>query len=58
MLTDDGLRLAVFYVKAHDRPLRPLIAANAPPAPLPLRQALRVIERHVKDYAGEAHIAV
>jgi hypothetical protein len=32
VLTGDGMRVAVFYVKVHDRLLRPLIAANAPPA--------------------------
>jgi hypothetical protein len=57
LLTPDGQRVAVFYVKVHDRLLRPLIAANAPPAPLPLRQALRVIEHHVDDYIAEARLA-
>jgi hypothetical protein len=32
-LTPDGNRLAIFYVKLHNRLLRPLTAANAPPAP-------------------------
>ncbi len=57
LLTPDGQRVAVFYVKVHDRLLRPLIAANGPPAPLPLRQALRTIERHVEDYVAEARMA-
>jgi hypothetical protein len=56
LLTPDGQRVAVFYVKVHDRLLRPLIAANSPPAPLPLRQALRVVERHVEDYIGQARM--
>ena len=56
VLTPDGLRVAVFYVKVHDRLLRPLIAANAPPAPLPLRQALRTIDHHVQDYINEARM--
>src|SRR4051794_17135037 len=56
-LTPDGLRVAVFYVKVHDRLLTPLIAANAPPAPLELRQALRTIDRHVNDYTAKARIA-
>jgi hypothetical protein len=34
-LTDDGLRFAIFYTKLHDRLLRPLLAADTPPAPLP-----------------------
>jgi hypothetical protein len=57
VLTPDGQRIAVFYTKIHDRLLRPLSAANAPPAPLPLRQALRTIERHVEDYIAQARIA-
>jgi hypothetical protein len=57
LLTTDGLRVAVFYVKVHDRLLRPLIAADRPPAPLPVRQALRVIERHVDDYIATARMA-
>jgi hypothetical protein len=40
-LTSDGLRFAIFYTKLHDRLLRPLLAADQPPAPLPLRKALR-----------------
>ena len=57
VLTSDGLRVAVFYVKIHDRLLRPLIAANSPPAPLPLRQALRTIDHHIQDYINEARMA-
>jgi hypothetical protein len=30
-LTPDGLRMAVFYTKIHDRLLRPLLAADQPP---------------------------
>jgi hypothetical protein len=57
VLTPDGQRVTVFYTKVHDRLLRPLSAANAPPAPLPLRQALRTIERHIEDYIAQARIA-
>ncbi len=32
-LTSDGLRFAIFYTKLHDRLLRPLLAADQPPAP-------------------------
>ncbi len=48
-LTDDGLRFAIFYTKLHDRLLRPLLAADRPPAPLALRKALHTIDTHVTD---------
>jgi hypothetical protein len=35
--TPDGQRFAVFYTKVHNRLLRPLLAADRPPAPLPVR---------------------
>jgi len=56
VLTPDGQRVAIFYTKVHNRLLRPLTAANDPPAPLPLRHALRVIDRHVADYIAEARM--
>jgi predicted MarR family transcription regulator len=56
-LTPEGHRIAVFYVKVHNRLLRPLTAANAPPAPLPLRQALHTIDRHIEDYIAGARMA-
>lgn len=43
-LTVDGVRFAIFYTKVHDRLLRPLLAADQPPAPLPTRNTL-----HTKD---------
>ena len=55
-LTPDGLRVAVFYVKVHDRLLRPLLA-DTPPAPLVIRQAFRTLERHVVDHIQEARVA-
>jgi hypothetical protein len=57
VLTPDGQRVAIFYTKVYNRLLRPLAAANDPPAPLPLRHALRVIDRHVADYITEARMA-
>jgi hypothetical protein len=57
VLTDDGQRFAVFYTKIHNRVLRPLMAADQPPAPRPVRQALRTLERAVQDYLAEARIA-
>lgn len=55
-LTADGQRVALFYTKIHDRLLRPLIAADTPPAPLELRQALRTIDRHVTTYIHNARL--
>ena len=55
-LTPDGLRVAVFYVKVHDRLLRPLLA-DAPPPPPHVRQALRTLDRHVADHIQEARVA-
>jgi hypothetical protein len=57
VLTDDGQRFAIFYTKIHNRLLRPLLAADQPPAPLPVRQALRTLERAVHDYLDQARIA-
>ncbi|MGH3698972.1 MAG: hypothetical protein ACRDQY_05785, partial [Pseudonocardiaceae bacterium] len=56
VLTEQGQRVAIFYTKLHNRLLRPLLAAHDPPAPPPLRQALRVINQHVKDYISEARM--
>ncbi len=55
-LTADGVRFALFYTKVHDRLLIPLLAADTPPAPPELRQALRVIDRSVTDYVRQARL--
>lgn len=47
ILTPEGIRMAIFYTKVYGRVLRPLLAADHPPAPLELRAALRVIDQHV-----------
>src|SRR5947208_4232969 len=52
-----GQRVAIFYTKVHHRLLRPLIAADAPPAPPPLQAALRTIDRHVHAYIDHARLA-
>jgi hypothetical protein len=56
MLTDDGIRIAVFYTKIYNRLLVPLSAANQPQAPPQLRAALATITRHVDDYAERARL--
>jgi hypothetical protein len=56
-LTPDGVRVAVFYTKIHNRLLRPLIAAgDQPPAPVELRRALATIDRVIHDYADHARL--
>jgi hypothetical protein len=56
VLTSDGTRFALFYTKVHDRLLVPLLAANSPPAPQPLREALGVIDRSVDDHIRQARL--
>ncbi len=51
-----GQRVAIFCTKIHDRLLRPLLAADAPPAPVELRHALAAIDRHVHDYIKTARL--
>jgi predicted MarR family transcription regulator len=55
-LTTDGIRVAVFYTKLHNRLLRPLLAADQPQAPAELRAALLAIDQHVEDYISRARL--
>jgi len=56
-LTPDGIRVAVFYPKVHDRVLRPLLVApDQPPAPIELRRAIGTIDRIINDYATNARL--
>jgi len=55
-LTADGLRFAIFYTKVHDRLLRPLLAADQPPAPLILRNALHIIDIHTTEIINRARL--
>jgi hypothetical protein len=55
-LTPDGQRVALTYTKLGTRVLPPLLAADRPPAPTELRQALRVIDRHVDSYLQHARL--
>lgn len=54
VLTSDGLRVAIFYTKLYQRLLRPLLAADAPPAPPELRQGLATIDHHINGYSTTA----
>ncbi|MGI5285012.1 hypothetical protein ACQEVF_16970 [Nonomuraea polychroma] len=56
VLTQGGVRLAVFSTKVYNRLLVPLTAANQPQAPPELRAALMAIARHVDDYAAHARL--
>ena len=55
-LTGDGLRFAIFYTKLHDRLLPPLLAADQPPAPPPLRKALHTIDTHIAERIDAARL--
>ena len=55
-LTPQGLRVALFYTKLHDRLLTPLLAADKAPAPLSLRRALHAIDEQVESYIDHARI--
>jgi hypothetical protein len=56
VLTPDGIKVAVFYTKLHNRLLRPLLAAGQPQAPAELRAALHAINQHVDDYITRARL--
>ncbi|MGH3970588.1 MAG: hypothetical protein ACRDTV_21350, partial [Mycobacterium sp.] len=55
-LTSDGLRFAIFYTKLHNRLLGSLLAADQPPAPPSLRNALRTIDTHIDTYIDNARM--
>jgi hypothetical protein len=57
LLTPDGIKVAVFYTKLHNRLLRPLLAADQPQAPPELRAALRAIDQHIDDYITRARLS-
>jgi hypothetical protein len=44
ILTDEGIRIAIFYTKIYNRLLVPLTAADQPQAPPALRQALHTLD--------------
>jgi predicted MarR family transcription regulator len=56
-ITPDGQRFAVFYTKLHTRLLRPLMAADRPPSPPGIRQALATLDRHITRTIDLARLA-
>jgi hypothetical protein len=57
VLTDEGIRVAVFYTKLQHRLLRPLLDADKPPARIEIRRALKTLESAVNDYIHNARLA-
>src|SRR5499427_2923128 len=57
LLTPDGIKVAVFYTKLHNRLLRPLLAADQPQAPPELRAALRTIDQQITSYITRARLS-
>jgi hypothetical protein len=57
LLTDEGIRVAVFYTKLQNRLLRPLLDADKPPAPIEVRRALATLSSAVNQYAHNARLA-
>ena len=55
--TPDGIKIAVFYTKLHNRLLRPLLAADQRQAPPELRAALRTIDQHIGSYITCARLS-
>jgi hypothetical protein len=55
-VTAEGIRVAVFYTKLDRRLLHPLLGADRPPAPPPVRVALATLERAVNDYVKAARM--
>ena len=56
VLTPDGQRVAITYTKLANRLIAPLLAADQPPAPPPLRTAWRTIDQHVTNYLDHARL--
>jgi hypothetical protein len=56
VLTPNGVKVAVFYTKLHNRLLRPLLAADQPQGPPELRAALRAIDQHIDRYITRARL--
>ena len=55
-ITPQGARFAVFYTKLHDKLFMPLTAADHPPTPPPVRDALRTIDQHIDQRIAHARL--
>jgi hypothetical protein len=56
-LTDEGIRVAVFYTKLQNRLLRPVLDADKPPAKPEIRRALTTLRSAVNEYVQNARLA-
>lgn len=56
-LTDEGIRVAVFYTKLQNRLLRPLLDADKPPAKIEVSRALATLQHAVEQYIQNARLA-
>lgn len=56
VLTDEGIRVAVFYTKLQNRLLRPLLDADKPPASIEIRRALATLGSAVNEYIQNARL--
>jgi hypothetical protein len=56
--TPEGIRVAAFYTKVRARVLGPLLAADAPPASLEVRRALRVLDHAVDERVIAARLGL
>ena len=52
VVTDEGIRVSVFYTKLKGRQLGPLLESDQPPAPFPIRRALATIEHGLEGYVA------
>ena len=57
-VTDDGLRVAVFYTKTRDRILGPLLDAQPPHIPPGLRRALSAVDKVLDEFVTDARMGI
>ena len=57
-VTDDGIRVAIFYTKVRARVLGPLLDAESPNMTLELRRALAAVNQVVDDFVTSARMGI